>query len=154
MLKDGMEVAVITETLKKKYIDPRLSAPETSAEHRTVEEPSTREHFKDLRDFSSYLQTPSVLRKTPGIRRALLHKKIKEGRSDAGYFTSVESNPIPQPGRNVSAFPPHEPELREKSKPRIKTTDGLTYLGRLPECKKLKVWLRPVDSAAADSIIG
>ena len=39
MLKEGMEAAVITETLKKKYIDPLLDAPKKNSENKTVENP-------------------------------------------------------------------------------------------------------------------
>jgi hypothetical protein len=97
-----------------------------------------------MRDFNSYLQIPSALRKTPGVRRAYLHKKIREAQPAAGYFSSDDSYSLSQTARNILAPALHEPEPQEKPKPRTKTTDGLTYLSRLPECKKLKIWLRPV----------
>src|ERR1700759_1676250 len=34
MLKEGMEAAIITETLKKKYIGPLLDAPENNSENK------------------------------------------------------------------------------------------------------------------------
>ena len=53
MLKEGMEAAVITETLKKKYIDPLLDAPKRKSENRTVKEPVTRDRVKGMTDFTS-----------------------------------------------------------------------------------------------------
>src|SRR5450631_2266870 len=43
MLKEGMQAAVITETLKKKYIDPLLDAPKKYAENRRVEQHPIRD---------------------------------------------------------------------------------------------------------------
>jgi hypothetical protein len=147
MLKEGMEAGVITETLKKKYIDPLLEIPEKSFGNKLVERPATGDRIKGMRDFTLYPQMPSDIRRTPGTHRALLRKKIREAQLATGCISSVDSYPLPQPEKNVSVSPPHEPHLPQKPKPRSKTTDGLIYLGRLPECKKLKVWLRPIDSS-------
>ncbi len=153
MLKEGMEAAVITETLKKKYISPLLDAPKKNSGNRTVEEPVTRDRVKGMTDFTSYPQIPSGKRKITRTRRTLLLQKITEGQSAAEYFSTTDSDPLPQTSRNVSESPFSEPEPPEESKPRTKTTSGLIYLGRLPECKKLKIWLRPVDSSGLGSII-
>ena len=53
MLKEGMEAVFITETLKKKYIDPLLDAPNSTTKNRTVEEPMTRDRVKGMNDFTS-----------------------------------------------------------------------------------------------------
>jgi hypothetical protein len=151
MLKAGMEEAVITETLKKKYIDPLLDASEKKSEIKTVEAPTIRDHVKGMTDFTSYPQTPSGVRKITRTRRSLLLQKITEGQSAADYFSSID--PLLQTGRNILESPSNEPEPQEKPKRRIKTTNDLVYLGRLPECKKLKIWLRPIDSSDVGSII-
>jgi hypothetical protein len=143
MLKEGMEVAVITETLKEKYIDPFLETRKKNTENRVVKEPATRDRIKDMRDFNAYPQIPSV-RKMTRTRRTFLLQKITEGQSAEEYFSSTGSDPQPQTCRDVSSSPMSEPQL---PKPRIITTSGLIYLGRLPECKKLKMWVRPVDSS-------
>jgi len=153
MLKEGMEAALITETLKKKYIDPLLDTAKKNTENRTVEEPVTRDRVKGMTDFTSYPPIPSGVRKMTRTRRSLLFQKITEGQSAAEYFSYTHSDPLPQTSRNISESPFSEPESLEKPKPRIKTTSGLIYLGRLPECKKLKIWLRPVDSSVLGSII-
>jgi len=150
MLKEGMDAAVISETLKKKYIDPLLDAPIKNTDNRTVEEPLTRGRKKGMADFTSYPQFPSGDRKMTRASRSLLLQKITEGQSAADFFSSTDSAPLPQTCRNVSASPFNE---QEKPKPRIKTTDDLIYLGRLPECKKLKIWLRPVNPSDIGSII-
>jgi hypothetical protein len=152
MLKEGMEAAVITEGLKKKYIDPLLDAPK-KAGSRTVEEPVMRNRVKGMTDFISYPQTPSGVRKITRTRRSFLLQKIKEGQSVVEYFSSTGSDQLPQTGRNVSESLNNEPEQSEKPNPRTKTTSGLIYLGRLPECKKLKIWLRPADSSVLGLII-
>ena len=149
MLKEGMEEVLITETLKKKYIDPLLEAPE----NKTDEEPVTRGRKKSMADFTSYPHIRSRVRKLTRTRRSLLFQKITEGQSAAEYFSYTHSDPLQQTSRNISESPFSDHEPPEISKPRIKTTSGLIYLGRLPECKKLKIWLRPVDPSGLGSII-
>ncbi len=145
MLKEGMEATVITETLKKKYIDPLLDAPKKNSENKSVEEPQTGDRVKGMTDFTVYPQTTSGVRKMTRRRRSLLLQKITAGQSVVEYFSFIDSDPPPQTSRNISASPGDETKSPEKPKPRTKTTTGLIYLGRLPECKKLKIWLRPVD---------
>jgi hypothetical protein len=145
MLKEGLEAAVITETLKKKYIDPLLDAPKKNSGYIMVEEPQTRERVKGMTDFTSYPQIPSGFRKITRTRRSHLLQKITAGQSVVEYFSSTGSEPVPQTGRNVSDSLIREPKPQEEPKRRTKTTSGLIYLGRLPECKKLKIWLRPID---------
>jgi len=140
MLKEGMEAAIIAETLKKKYINPLLEPPKKNSENRTVEKPIARECVKGLTDFTSYSQIPSRDRKITRRRRSPLLQKITEGQSAAEYFSSIDSIPPLFTKSKDSESPFNE---REEPKPRIKTTNGLIYLGRLPECKKLKIWLRP-----------
>jgi hypothetical protein len=139
MLKEGMEAAAITETLKKKYIDPLLDAPKKNSNIRTMEEPAKRDLLKDMTDFTAYPQMASGIRKMTRTRRSLLLQKITAGQLEVKYFSSTDSYPLPQAGRNVSASPFGKPEPPEESKPQTKTTSSLIYLGRLPECKKLKI---------------
>ena len=153
MLKEGMGAAVITETLKKKYIDPLLDAPKKNSENRTVNEPVTRDRVKGMTDFTSYPQIPSGVRKITRTCRSLLLQKITEGQSAVEYFSSSDSDLLPQTSRNVSESPFSKPVQPEEPKPRTKTTSGLIYLGRLPACKKFKIWVRPVDSSFLGSII-
>jgi hypothetical protein len=147
MMKEGMEADLITETLKKKYIDPLLDAPKKSAENRTIEQPVTRGRKKGMADFTLYPQIPSGVRKMTRTRRSRLLQKITKGQSTVEYFSN-DSDLLPQTSRNISASPFSKPE---EPKPRTKITSGLIYLGRLPECKKLKIWLRPVDSSGLGS---
>ena len=145
MLKEGIEIAMITETLKKKYIDPLPDAPNSTAKNRTDEEPMTRDRLKGMNDFASYPQIPSGIRKITRTRRSLLFKKITEGQSADECFSPTFTDPLQQTSNNV--LPMSKTELLEEPKRRTKTTSDLIYLGRLPECKKLKMWLRPVDSS-------
>ena len=152
MLKEGMEEAVISETLKKKYIDPLLDEPKTNAKNKMVEEPMIRDRVKGMTDFTSYPQIPARIRKMKRARRSLLFKKIIAGQSAAEYFSPAGADPLPQTGRNVLESTISE-ILPEEPKRRTKTTSDLIYLGRLAECKKLKMWLRPVDSSCSRSAI-
>ncbi len=145
MLKEGIEAVVINETLKKKYITPLLESPKKQSENRTVEKPVTSDRVKGITDFTAYPQTPSVNRKMTRTRRSFLLQKITEGQSAVEYFPSIDSDPPLQSCSNISASPLSE---SEPSKQRRKTTNGLLYLGRLPECKSLKMWLLPVGSSA------
>jgi hypothetical protein len=145
MLKEGMQAAVITETLKKKYIDPLLDAPKKKSENSRVKEPAAGDRVKGMTDFTLYPPIPSGIRKITRTRRSFLLQKVTEGQSAIEYFSFNDSDPLPQSGRNVSESPFNEPESPEEPNPRNKTTSGLIYLGRLPECKKLKIWIRPVD---------
>jgi hypothetical protein len=144
MLKEGVEASLIQETLKKKYIDPLLETPKKKSGNRKVSEPLTRDRVKGMTDFNAYPQIHSGVRKMTRRRRSLLLQQITEGQSAAGYFSSPGSDLLQQTGRKVSESPGNEPGPPEYPKRRIKTTSGLIYLGRLPECKKLKIWLRPV----------
>jgi hypothetical protein len=132
MLKEGMKAAIITETLKKKYIDPLLDSPKKNSENRTVKEPLTRDRVKGMTDFTSYPQMASGVRKITRTRRSLLLQKIIEGQSAVEYFSSTDSDPLPQTSRNVSESHLMNRKLTEEPKPRTKTTSGLIYLGRLP----------------------
>ena len=140
MLKEGMDADLITVTLKKKYIDPLLDTPIKNTDNRTVEEPLTRDRVKGMTDFTSHPQIPSRVNKITRTRRSRLLQKITEGQSAADFFSSTDSDPLSQISKNVLEFTFNEPQ---EPKRRIKTTEDLIYLGRLPECKKLKIWLRP-----------
>jgi hypothetical protein len=153
MLKDGMAAAIITETLKKKYIDPLLDAPEKNSETRTVKELVSKDQVKGVSDFTSFPQIPSRARKFTRARRSYLLHKNEAGQSAMEYFSSTHSDLLLQTSRIVSESPFSEPVPPEQLKPRTKTTSGMIYLGRLPECKKLKIWVRPVDYSILGSII-
>jgi hypothetical protein len=153
MLKEGMEAVFITETLKKKYIEPLLDAPKKYPENKPVEEPVTRGRKKSMAHFTSYPQIPSGVRKMTRAHRTRLLQKIAKGHPAAEYFSSSHSAPLPGTSGNISEslFSGSEPSV--ESKPGTKTTSDLIYLGRLAECKKLKIWLRPVDASGLGSII-
>ena len=146
MLKEGMEAVVIIKTLKKKYINPLLEIPKNNSENRTVEKPVTRDGVKGMTDFTSHPQTPSGVRKITRRRRSYLFQKITEGQSVSEYFSSTDLELLQQ---SMDKNLPESPLIKlERPNPRTKTTDGLIYLGRLPECKNLKMWLLPVGSSA------
>ena len=144
MLKEGLEASVIKEILKKEYIDPLLGTPKKNSGSKTVEEPVTRGRARGMTGFITYPETPSP-NKITRTRRSLLFQKIIAGQP-AEYFSSSGLNPLPQSSIKLSESPASEPASSAETQRRIKTTSGLIYLGHLPECKKLKIWLRPIDS--------
>ncbi len=141
MLKEGMDEAVITETLHKEYIIPILETPEKAFEYKTVRKSGKKDRVKGMKDFTSIPEKPAGVKKLSRKRRALLLQQIVEGQSVHEYAASEHSDPQANTRSQVSTTPLSEPE---KPRARTKTTDGLIYLGRLPECKKLKMWLRPL----------
>jgi hypothetical protein len=153
MLKDGLEAGIIKETLRKKYINPLMDAPGKDSLNKTVEKPVSKESRKGMADFISYPQLHAGVRKMPRTRRTFLLQKIKEGQPAVRYLPTCDSVPLPQASRKVSASQCNEPERSNESIPRTKTTSGLIYLGRLPECKKLKIWVRPVDSSSLSPVV-
>ena len=140
MLKEGMEADVISETLKKKYIGPLLDAPKKKSENKNTKEPVTRDRVKGMTDFSLYSPIAPGVRKISRTRRSHLLQKITANHSAVEYLTFTDSDLLLQTNRKISEF-------IEQAKPKLrtKTTSGLIYLGRLPECKKLKIWMRPID---------
>ena len=144
MLKEGMEAAVIRETLKTKYIDPVFHEPQKI---RPTEEPSVKDRVKGLADFTSYPQLPARDKRITRTRRSFLLQKIIAGDATSEYFSSAGSDTLQHSSRSISASSSDE---STPSKRRTKTTDGLIYLGRFPECKKLKMWLRPLHSSLSD----
>ena len=140
MLKEGINAAVIAETLKTKYITPLLDSPKMKSESILDKEPEASAFVKGMRDFTSFPQMPSRFKKMTRTRRSFLLQQITDGHSASEYFSFPDSDP-PLQTRSISEYSSGKSQL---TKPRSKTTAGLIYLGRLPECKKLKIWLRPV----------
>jgi hypothetical protein len=143
MLKEGMSADLITETLQRAYIGPLLVRPEKNSGKETPDVP-VRDREKGLRTFAAYPSRFPRVRKLNRTRRALLFQKVTAGQPATEYFSSRTSESLPQTGVLVSASPLNQPEPPMR---RTKTTNGLIYLGRLPECKHLKMWLRPNNSS-------
>src|ERR1700759_5720592 len=125
MLKEGMTADLITEALKKKYIDPLLDAPNGNSKIRVSEEPLIRERIKGMADFTSYSQIPSGNRKISRTRRALILQKITEGQSTEENFSSTGPDPLQQTGRHVAESVCRETRPAEEPKRRKKTTSDL-----------------------------
>ena len=151
MLKEGAEEAIISESLKKKYIDPLLEAPDKHLENRTVKETVPGERVKSITDFTSYPPLPGGVKKITRSHRAALLQKITKDHSTAEDFSSSHPEFVPAIGRNISESLTNESVLLKEPGKKVKTTSDLIFLGHLPECKKLKMWLRPIDSSNSGS---
>src|SRR5664279_4605670 len=94
MLKEGIEAAVITAALKKKYVDPLLDAPNSNVKNRVVEEPLAKDRVKGMTDFTSYPQIPRGVRRLTRTRCSLLLQKINADQSAIENFSSTGSDPV------------------------------------------------------------
>jgi hypothetical protein len=143
MLKAGMEATFITETLKKLYIDPLLEAPEDVPAKRPAVEPVKRDCPSGMTGFTAYPAGPSGVRGIRSRRKARVMHGSSEGCVTNEYAASKSKRHSSQTGIYISASPESPKELPDKPPPRNKTTNGLVYLCRLRECRKLKIWVRP-----------
>jgi hypothetical protein len=143
MLKEGIDSTLITETLKKKYIDPLLDAPDEIPAKRPDAEPTKRDRPSAVIDFTAYPAGPSGARSIRSRRRARVLPGNSEGCATTEYAASNYKRHQSQTGIYISESPESPKELPDKPPSRNKTTNGLVYLCRLREYKKLKIWVRP-----------
>jgi hypothetical protein len=142
MLKEGIEVVVIKETLKIKYIDPLLGESENNSDNIPENEPAAAGRVKGMAGFTAYPKERVGAKKNTRRHRSLLLQQNLAAQSAAEYFSTTDSHSLSQTRINISESPISEKESPEEPKQRAKTTSGLIYLGRLPACKKLKIWVR------------
>jgi hypothetical protein len=140
LLKEEKETVFITESLKKKYIDPLLYLSQNNSLGRTVKEP-VQDRVCGMIDFTRYTPGSSGTRRIQSRRRSRILQRTNEERATARHAPSTVMVPLPRKEINM-AVSTNVPKESLKDVKRNKTTDGLVYLGRLPECKKLKIWVR------------
>jgi hypothetical protein len=142
MLKEGMEAAVIKETLKTKYIDPLIDSPEEKIDSRPAEETTNGDRVKGMPGFTAYRQGPSGTKRIRSHHRHRILQMMEERQAAIGYCPSTDIDHWLRTEITISESSIGAKEEQGEPLKRKKTTDGLIYLGRLPACKKLKIWAR------------
>jgi hypothetical protein len=146
MIKEGLEKDIIIAKLKEQYINPaieRLKQGEETQKHQTISEQLNI--TGNLLLFSKNLF--KVHPYSQGNKR---HLRLKPHPQYANNSTN-QTNHTEEHYSYKCICPIHLPvsitsqqkELARKQK-RISQFAGLTYLGKLKECKGFKMWLRPL----------
>jgi hypothetical protein len=95
--------------------------------------------------FIAYPQGPSRVRRIRGRDRHRILQMMEERQAAIGYCPSTDIDPRLRTEITISESLMSAKEARGEPLKRKKTTDDLVYLGRLPACKKLKIWVRAVN---------
>jgi hypothetical protein len=145
MIKQGIEVEIIVGKLKQQYIDPILAEPLETKNQSLKDKPNTNQS-KNKKHSSLFTEDlfriPSYSRCD---RRHLMVKRVLQHPNGGGNQVSFTEEQI----SNDITFQKHLPDdiffqqakLTRKQK-RITQFSAFVYMGRLKECKGLKMWLR------------
>ena len=145
MIKAGLETNIIIENLRRTYIEPLINKPEKELIEREKIGPEKGHEVKGLKSFIRYPDqrphNPGRIRKS---RRHLVHQNVVQ---NTEFQTG--SDFLDEQDRNTSARNKIVSLAQQKFKHTSKGTEekisGLVYLCRLPECRNLKIWIRPSD---------
>jgi hypothetical protein len=145
MIKEGLDTVTIKEDLKRIYIEPLLDEPEKELARKEKFGLEKSQHEKGLKSFMRYpQQDPYNLVRIRKIRRNRLLQQV-------GQKTEFQIGPefSNQQNSNTSArlkiFSLAQAKCKHASITKEEMIPGLVYLYRLPECKSLKLWIRPSD---------
>ena len=148
MIKEGLDTDVIIENLHRTYIEPLLNEPEKELNRRDKFEPEKGHHERGLGSFIRY----------PGHNPHNPERVIKRRRNqvlqhaDQTTELQTDSEFSNEQDRITSArhkiFSLAQEKCRHASNTKEDKIPGLVYLCRLPECKTLKIWIRPTDFPA------
>ena len=148
MIKEGLDIVIIIETLNRTYIEPLINEPEKELNQKEKPGPERGQYERGLRNFVKYPKqkphNPGRIRKS---RRDLLVQHVVQNKEfQTGFHSSYQQDD------NISARLKIFSLAREKCKHPSNTKEEginrLVYLCRLPECKSLKIWIRPSDFPA------
>jgi hypothetical protein len=145
MIKAGLETNIIIENLHRTYIEPLINEPEKELIEKEKIEPEKGHEVKGLKSFIRY---PDQRPHKPGrIRKSRRHLVLQNVVQNTEFQTG--SDFLDEQDRNTSARHKIVSLAQQKFKHTSKGTEekisGLVYLCRLPECKSLKIWIRPSD---------
>ncbi len=116
MIKKGLETEIIIETLTKIYIEPLIKDDQKPCKSRVVRKRHQNQVLQNA-DQTTEFQTASEF-----------------------------SNDQPRNGSvRVRISPPAQGKYKQASDTNEVKIPGLIYLGRLPDCKNLKMWLRSAN---------
>jgi hypothetical protein len=148
MIKAGLDTGIIMETLNRTYIEPLINEPEKELIRKEKVGSKKGQYEKGLKSFIRYLQEKPY---NPGRIR-----KIRRYRMLQHVGKKTEFNTVPefsnQQDNNTSArlkiFSLAQGICKHASNTKEEKIPWMVYLCRLPECKKLKIWIRPSDFPA------
>ncbi len=140
MLKAGLDTEVIIEALKRLHIDPLLQEAEKKFNCKEAITPRKSPREKDLKSFIGFPEPNPHHAGIMGKRlryRVRQHKVlINESPTDPGCSSLQVINGTVS--LNISTPVPAYEKLSLHTK--AQKIPELIYLGRLPECKNLKMW--------------
>jgi hypothetical protein len=148
LIKEGLDTAVIIETLNRTYIEPLINEPEKELIRKKKSGPEKGQYEKGLK---SFIRFPQQDPHNPGRSRKMRrYRMLQHAHQTTEFQTGPEFSD--QQDINISARQKifllalekcnHAPNTKEEKIP------GLVFLCRLPECKSLKIWIRPSDFPA------
>ena len=142
MIKAGLDTQVIIETLKRTHIEPLLIGPEKEFNRKDNVGPEKGHLEKGLKSFTQYpvqkLQFPGRIRKRRGAQVLQNVVRVPESQNSSTFSNLQDRNTSVQMKISLIAQGrcKHALNTKEEKMP------GLLYMGRLPECKKLKMWVK------------
>jgi hypothetical protein len=148
MIKEGLDTGIIIETLYRTFIEPLINEPKKELNRRDKIGPEKDSHERGLGRFIRY---PDQKPHNPGLFRRRHRNRVLQHADQTKEFKTVSefSNELDS---NISArlklFSLAHEKCKQASKTKEEKTPGLVYLCRLPECKSLKIWIRPTDFPA------
>jgi hypothetical protein len=140
MLKEGLNTELITEKLKRKYIDPLLNEPGVKCMN---EETKSSEKTQPEKGLKSFIRFPNQNPHNPGtLTGRIRHRVTQRAYQFAESQTDPEISNLQQSNNHVSLdkYSPVPENSTSPSKTKAQKIPVLIYLGRLPECKSLKIW--------------
>lgn len=148
MIKARLDIKIIIETLTKTYIEPLINESEKELNRKENSEPEKGQNKKDLKSFIRYPRqkpyNPGRIRKIRRYR-LLQHAGQKTESQAVSEFSNQEDN---YASARLKILSLAQEKCKQSSKTKEENIPGLVYLCRLPECKSLKIWIRPTDFPA------
>ncbi len=148
MIKEGLDTEIIIENLQRTYIEPLIIETEKELNRREKIESEKNHHERGIRSFIRYpKQKPHIPGRIRNSRRhlALQHADQTTEFQSGSAFSNEQDKNTSARHKIVSLA---QAKYKHASKIKEEKIPGLVYLCRLPECKNLKIWIRPSDFPA------
>jgi len=148
MIKEGLDTEIIVENLQKIYIEPLMNEEEKQLNRR---EKSGHEKGSNEKGIKSLLQYPQPNPYNPGrcrkIRQYRLQRQVVQ-QTDFQTDTEFSKQQDNNLSERLKIFSLAREKCKQVSNIKEEKFPELVYLCRLPECKKLKIWIRSSDFPA------
>jgi hypothetical protein len=145
LLKKGAENDCIFETLKRTYIDPLLNIPVEKIKSSKTLRTEKQNNSSGLKDFTRFFPITSTGRGSKTRRHSQRQFAGIASLQGANYeFDTKVSNKNMPPDTNQ--YLNESAQTFTATNTILTTKSGLIYMGRLPECKRLKKWIRSESS--------